>query len=309
MRDLADKVRVAVVQATPVMFNKKQGVEKTVELIEKAAEKNPDLIVFPELFIPGYPLGMHLGFSIGKRDEAGREDYKRYYDNSILVPGQETDVIGEACRRCGAYVSVGVSERDPISGTLYNSNIVFRPDGTIDALHRKIKPTGSERTIWGDCHTKENYFPVTESPWGPMGVLICWESYMPLARVALYEKGVTIYIEPNTNDNPEWQDTIRHIAIEGRCFFINADMVFHRDDYPADLRESRFVDELPEMVCRGGSCIVDPQGHYVTEPVWDREEIIYADLDMQMVPASRMEFDPCGHYSRPDILEFKVNDK
>ena len=120
---------------------------------------------------------------------------------------------------------------------------------------------------------------------------------------------MTIYIEPNTNDNPEWQDTIRHIAIEGRCFFINADMVFHRDDYPADLRERRFVDELPEMVCRGGSCIVDPKGHYVTEPVWDREEIIYADLDMQMVPASRMEFDPCGHYSRPDILEFKVNDK
>lgn len=125
---------------------------------------------------------------------------------------------------------------------------------------------------------------------------------MPLARVELYKKGVTVYIEPNTNDNPEWQDTIKHIALEGRCYFINADMIIHKEDYPKDLTEQDAIDKLPEKVCRGGSCIVDPYGHYVTEPVWDEETIIYADLDMQQVPASRMEFDPCGHYSRPDIF-------
>lgn len=302
MKDLNDRLKVALVQASPVLFDKKASTQKAVSLVEEAALQNPDLIVFPELFIPGYPYGMTFGFTIGHREEAGREDYKWYYDESILIPGPETDALGAAAKAAGAYLSIGVSERDPLNGTLYNSNIIFRPDGCIDAVHRKIKPTGAERLIWGDCHTEENYFPVTETPWGNFGALICWESYMPLARVELYKKGVTVYIEPNTNDNPEWQDTIKHIALEGRCYFINADMIIHKEDYPETLNAQDEIDKLPEQVCRGGSCIVDPYGHYVTEPVWDEETIIYADLDMQQVPASRMEFDPCGHYSRPDIF-------
>ena len=132
---------------------------------------------------------------------------------------------------------------------------------------------------------------------------------MPLARVALYEKGVTIYISPNTNDNPEWQATIQHIALEGHCYFINVDMYFTKDMYPKDLHCQDEIDKLSHIVCHGGSCIVDPYGHYVTEPVWDKEEIIYADLDMQKVPMCRMELDPCGHYARPDVLELKINEK
>ena len=144
-----------------------------------------------------------------------------------------------------------------------------------------------------------------------MANLICWESYMPLARVALYQKGVAIYVSPNTNDNPEWQSTIRHIAIEGKCFFVNADMVFGRKDYPAlvDDAANAQVAALPEIVCRGGSCVIDPYGHEVSGTVWDREEIIYAELDMQKVPASRMEHDPCGHYARPDVLDLRVCEK
>ena len=141
-----------------------------------------------------------------------------------------------------------------------------------------------------------------------MGNLICWESYMPLARVALYKKGVTLYLSPNTNDNEEWQATIRHIAIEGHCYFINCDMYFTRDMYPEDLHCPEEIARLNDIVCRGVSCVVDPYGHYVTEPVWDREAIIYADLDMEQVPASRMEFDACGHYSRPDVLELTIHD-
>lgn len=132
---------------------------------------------------------------------------------------------------------------------------------------------------------------------------------MPLARTALYEKGVTLYISPNTNDNPEWQATVQHIALEGRCYFINCDMVFHRADYPAGLHCPDEIARLSDIPCRGGSCIVDPYGHYVVQPVWDAEDILYADLDMQRVPASRMELDVCGHYARPDVLHLTVQDK
>lgn len=306
MRDLRESCRIAVVQAAPVMFDKAACTVKAVELIRAAAAEGAELIVFPELFIPGYPYGMTFGFTVGSRTPEGRQDWKVYYDNSILVPGPETQRLAQAARAAGAWVSIGVSERDAVSATLYNSNLIFSPQGEM-TVHRKLKPTGAERVVWGDAN--RDYFPIAQTPWGPMASLICWESYMPLARVALYEQGVTLYLSPNTNDNEEWQATIRHIAIEGHCYFINCDMVFTRDDYPRDLHCPDEIARLPEIVCRGGSCIVDPYGHYVTEPVWDREAIVYAQLDMEQVPASRMEFDGCGHYARPDVLKLTVDDR
>lgn len=304
MLTLKDTCKIAVVQASPILFDKDACTDKAVELIAQAARGGAELIVFPELFIPGYPYGMTFGFTVGSRNEDGRLDWKRYYDNSIVVPGDETRRIGEAARAAHAYVSIGVSERDPQSATLYNTNLFFSPDGELAAVHRKLKPTGAERVVWGDADRA--YFPTLDTPWGPMGSLICWESYMPLARVALYQKGITLYISPNTNDNEEWQATIRHIAIEGHCYFINCDMFFTRDAYPKDLHCPDEIGRLSDIVCRGGSCVVDPYGHYVTQPVWDKEDILFAELDMQKVPASRMEFDACGHYSRPDVLELRV---
>ena len=306
MKDLKKSCKIAVVQAAPVLFDKDACGEKAVKLIHEAAAQGSELIVFPELFIPCYPYGMTFGFTVGSRNADGRKDWKRYYDNSILCPGPETEILGAAAKEAGAYVSIGVSERDPLSATLYNTNLVFTPDGKLDAIHRKLKPTGAERVVWGDAN--KNYFPITDTPWGPMGSMICWESYMPLARVALYEKGVTLYLSPNTNDNEEWQATIRHIAIEGHCFFVNCDMYFTRDMYPKDLLSQEEIGRLNDIVCRGGSCVVDPYGHYVTQPVWDKEEIIYADLDMDMVPSSRMEFDATGHYARPDVLELRIHE-
>lgn len=306
MKDLHDKCKVALVQAAPVLFDKNACVQKTMDFIAQAAQETVDIIVFPELFIPGYPYGMTFGFSVGSRSEAGRQDWKRYYDHSILVPGPETELIGQAAKAAHAYVSIGVSERDLNTATLYNTNLFFSPEGELVAVHRKLKPTGAERVVWGDAD--KGYFPVVDTPWGVMGSLICWESYMPLARVALYQKGVALYISPNTNDNEEWQATIRHIALEGHCYFINSNMYFERDDYPSDLYSQNEVAQLPETVCRGGSCIIDPYGHYLTPPLWDKEAIIYAELDMQKVVSSRMEFDACGHYARPDVLELKVNE-
>ena len=301
MRDIKESCRIALVQAEPVLFDKTASLEKALHLISEAAEQKAELIVFPELFIPGYPIGMTFGYTVGKRTEPGRADWKRYSDSSMVVGDPDAAAI-----QAKAYISIGFSERDAVSGTLYNSNVIFEPDGSYK-VHRKLKPTGTERVVWGDAD--KGYFPITETPWGPIGSLICWESYMPLARVALYQKGITIYISPNTNDNPEWQATIQHIAIEGKCYFINADMIVRRSSYPQDLHEKSTIDRLPDIVCRGGSCVIDPFGHYLTEPVWDEETIIYTDLDMNLPTSCKMEHDAVGHYSRPDILELIVQEK
>lgn len=306
MKDLKDTCKLAVVQAAPVMFDKTACIEKTLKLINECTANGAELIVFPELFIPGYPYGMTFGFRVGSRNADGRKDWKVYYDNSILANGPEMQQLIEKAKEQGIYLSIGYSERDAVTGTLYNSNMMIAPDGTA-MDHRKLKPTGSERVVWGDAD--RDYFPVMETPWGPMGNLICWESYMPLARVALYQKGISLYISPNTNDNPEWQDTIRHIAIEGHCYFINCDMFFTRADYPKTASAGEEIAKLPEIACRGGSCVVDPFGHVVSDTIWDQEGIIYAELDMQKVPASKMEHDVCGHYARPDVLKLQVEDK
>ena len=306
MRDIKESCKIAVVQAEPILFDKEASLEKALNLISKAAEQNAELIVFPELFIPGYPIGMTFGFTVGKRTEPGRTDWKRYSDSSIVVGDSDFNQLSSAAIQAKAYISIGLSERDAISGTLYNSNVIFEPDGSYK-VHRKLKPTGAERVVWGDAD--KGYFPITETPWGPIGSLICWESYMPLARVALYQKGITIYISPNTNDNPEWQATIQHIAIEGKCYFINADMLVRKSSYPQDLHEKSAVDRLPDIVCRGGSCVIDPFGHYLTEPIWDEETILYADLDMNLPTSCKMEHDAIGHYSRPDVLELIVQEK
>lgn len=132
---------------------------------------------------------------------------------------------------------------------------------------------------------------------------------MPLARVALYQKGVSLYLAPNTNGNPEWQATVQHIALEGRCYVVNCAPYIERADYPDDLAYPEEVAALDEVVYRGGSGVIDPYGHYAVGPLWDEPGILYADLDMRQVPASKWEFDAVGHYSRPDVLNLQVEDR
>lgn len=309
MKDLQDTCKIAVVQSRPRPFDRDACLAGAIQAIERVAQERPsDLVVLPELLIPGYPHGLTFGFVVGAREPGSRELWKRYYDGSVVVGGPECQAIADAARRTGAWVSVGVSERDATSGTLYNSNLVFSPEGRLDALHRKLKPTGAERLVWGDA--QDHYFPVSQTPWGPMGTLICWENYMPLARAALYQKGVSIYLAPNTNGNIEWQSTVQHIAIEGRCYVVNCAPYIVREDYPTDLHSTDEVSRLPDVVYRGGSCVVDPAGHYVpgAEPLWDTDGILYATIDMQLVAASKWEFDPIGHYARPDAVRLEVND-
>ena len=308
MKALNSHCRLAIVQAAPVMFDKDACLEKAIRLIEEAAQNGAELIVFPELFLPGYPYGMTFGYTVGSRKEPGRADWKIYYDNSILSDGAEMQQLIDLAKRLDVYLSFGYSERDAQTATLYNSNMLISPQG--QALnHRKLKPTGAERLIWGDAD--RDYFPVVDSPWGAMGALICWENYMPLARTALYQKGVSLYLCPNTNNNSEWHDTIRHIAIEGKCFVFHVNQYFTRDMYPTGYHgpAGDEIARLPKAPCNGGSAVIDPYGHYVTEPVWDCETIIYADIDPDEAARARMEFDPCGHYSRPDVTELILHEK
>lgn len=300
--------RVAVVQAASVIMDLAATLDKTVSLIKEAAKEGAELIVFPEAFISAYPRGLSFGFLVGSRTEEGREDFKRYYNSAIVVPGPDTERIGKAAKEAGAYVSIGVIEKDA-SGcdyTLYCTNLIFGPDGSLLARHRKLKPTGSERLIWGEGDGTT--LDVVDAPFGRMGGLICWENYMPLARAAMYQKGVNIYLAPTADSRELWQHTIKHIALEGRCFVLNCNQYVNRGMYPKDLNYYDDLAKIPYECCPGGSCIVSPFGEYISQPVWGKEDIIIADLDMDQVITSRLDFDPFGHYNRPDVFQLIVND-
>lgn len=300
------KCKVAVVQAAPVLFDKEKTIDKTIQLIQEAGKKEADLIVFPEAFIPCYPRGFSYGFVVGSRTMEGREDWKLLYDHSVVVPSADTERIGEAAKDANAYVAIGINEKDPKNCTLYCSFLIFSPEGKIVSKHRKMKPTGTERCIWGDGN--EGAISTVDTDFGTIGGLICWENYMPLARAALYQKGVSIYLAPTADNREEWQHTMQHIAMEGRCFVIGCNQYVTKSHYPEGLHYRSELDHLPEDLCPGGSCIVSPFGKYLVDPVWSQETILYQELDMEQVPLSRMDFDSTGHYSRPDIFHLEVEE-
>ena len=302
-------VRVAVVQAAPVLMDREATVAKLAALAAQAGGQGARVVLFPEAFIPGYPRGLFLGTRVGSRTEAGRRDWMRYWQNSVPVPGPTTQAIGEAARAAGAYVAVGVIERDTESsgGTLFCTMLYFGPDGALLGKHRKLKPTASERLIWGEGDGST--LTVVDTPYGKMGGLICWENYMPLARTAMYAKGVDLYLAPTADARDVWQATIRHIALEGRCFVLACNQFVTKDMYPKDLACYDELADQPEVMCRGGSAVVGPLGDYVAGPVFGREEIIVADLELGLIAQSRYDFDVVGHYARPDVFHLTVDER
>ncbi len=301
-------LRAAVVQAAPVLFDRAATVDKIADLTATAAAQDARLVVFPEAFVPAYPRGLGFGAVVGSRSEAGRELFARYWAASVDVPGADTVRMGEIARQHGVVLAVGVIEREPGMGpgTLYCSVLYFGPDGKLLGKHRKLKPTGSERLIWGEGDGST--LTVIDSEWGRIGGLICWENYMPLARAAMYEKGVSFYLAPTADCRDTWQATLCHIATEGRCFVLGCNQYVRRQDYPEDLATSAELMRLPEEVCRGGSAIYSPMGECISGPLYGEEGILFADLDTGAIARARYDFDAVGHYARPDVFRLLVNE-
>jgi nitrilase len=309
MESKSENVKVAVVQAAPVLFDRDKSIQKACSLAAEAAAQGAEIVLLPEAFIPAYPRGLGFGMVVGNRTQAGRLLWQKYWDNTIEVPGAETEKLGKAARDAGIYLAIGVTERDSDfgGGTLYCSLLYFGPDGQLLGKHRKLKPTGSERLIWGEGDGST--LTVIDSAYGKIGGLICWENYMPMARMAMYAKGVAIYLAPTADQRDSWQATMRHIALEGRCFVLGCNQYVTKQMYPHDLEGIDELDALPDALCRGGSVIVSPLGEILAGPLWDEEGILAADLDLSEVTRGKLDFDVVGHYARQDIFQLEINEK
>jgi nitrilase len=246
---------------------------------------------------------------VGSRSAQGRAVWQLYWDNAVDIPGPATEAIGEAAREAGVHLAVGVIERDTqfSGGTLFCTTLYFGPDGSILGKHRKLKPTGAERLIWGEGDGST--LTVLETEVGKIGGLICWENYMPLARMAMYGKGVEIYLAPTADARDSWQATLRHIACEGRCFVLGCNQFVTKAMYPESLLALPEMQEAPEVMCRGGSTIVSPLGEVLAGPLYGEEGILYAELDMGELVRSKIDFDVVGHYARPDVFQLTVNEQ
>ncbi|GAB3641679.1 carbon-nitrogen hydrolase family protein [Spirosoma arcticum] len=294
-------VRVALVQSAPVAFDLAQTLDKLQALTTDAARQGAQLVLFPEAFVSGYPRGLDFGAVIGSRTAEGREWYRRYWASAIELPGPDADRIGTMARDAGTYLVVGVIERE--GGSLYCSVAFFGPDGAYLGKHRKLMPTAAERVVWGQGDGTT--LPVFDTPIGRVGAVICWENYMPLLRTAMYEQGIELYCAPTADHRDTWLFSMQHIALEGRCFVLSANQFARRTDYPDDYPAS-FGDMPDAIVSRGGSCVVGPLGQVLAGPVYDRETILLADLDLNDIIRSKLDFDVTGHYARPDVFRLVV---
>jgi nitrilase len=298
------KSKVAVVQASPVVFDRDRTIQKLSTLTKDAAQQGAQLVLFPEAFISAYPRGLDFGAVVGSRTDAGREDFRRYWESSVDVPGPAVDHLARIAQSNKVYLVVGVIERE--AGTLYCTVLFFAPDGGYLGKHRKVMPTASERLVWGfgDGST----LPIFDTPFGKLGAVICWENYMPLLRTAMYSKGIEIYCAPTADPRDSWLATVRHIAVEGRCFVLSCNQFQRRSDFPTDYQSS--FGNLPDTIlCRGGSCIVDPFGNFLAGPNLESEAVLIAEIDTAQIIRGKYDFDAVGHYARPDIFQLHVDER
>jgi len=296
-------VRAAVVQAGSIPFDSESCVEKASKLIGEATATGAKVIVFPEAFVGGYPKGLNYGLVVGARDPMGREEFRLYLDAAIDVPGPLTSRLGEAAATHGAYVVIGVIERE--GGTCYCTVLFFGPNGDLLGKHRKLMPTALERMIWGfgDGST----LTVVDTPYGRIGSVICWENYMPMLRMAMYSKNVALYCAPTADDRDTWLASMQHVALEGRCFVLSACQFIRKKEFPASVRVS-LGDSSEAVLMRGGSAIISPLGKVLAGPHCEGETILTADLDLKEIGQGKFDFDVVGHYSRPDVFQLLVNE-
>ncbi len=291
----------SAVQLAPVLMDKEKTLAKIGDGIREASRLKSKLVLFPEVIIPGYPRGLIFGTAVGGRTPEGRDLFLRYWENSIEVPGPECEQMGKWAKEAGVCLVVGVTERDTVSKTLYCSLLYFSHEGRLLHRHRKIKPTAAERIIWGEGDGSD--LLVLDTPIGKLGGLVCWENYMPLARMALYSQGVEVYLAPTADCRDSWQAALAHIACEGRCFVIGCNQFLTVDHYPDELKKL-IVEGHPSLPSSGGTVIISPLGKVLAGPLFNQEGIITAEIDPSEIVRAKMDFDVIGHYARPDIFQY-----
>ena len=297
-------VVVACVQVEPVVLDRSATLDRLAERTAEAAREGAELVVFPETFVPAYPSSAWAKALAGWAEPGATEAFALLHRESLELPSPDADRLAETAREHGIWLVVGVSEVDPERpGTLYNSLLTYSPEGELALHHRKLVPTNHERLVWGQGDGRG--LRAIETPLGRIGGLICWENYMPLARFALYESGVEVYIASTADDGDSWQATLQHIALESRAFVISPCHFQRAGSYPADFPLRGLIDGR-DVLGRGGSAILAPDGDYLAGPLYDEEGILYAELDPARLAAARQRFDPAGHYHRPDVLRLDV---
>ncbi|MEU9041622.1 MULTISPECIES: nitrilase-related carbon-nitrogen hydrolase [unclassified Kitasatospora] len=296
-------VTAAVVQAAARLFDTPGALARAEELIREAVlGHRAEVVVLPEAFLGGYPKGLDFGVSVGDRTPAGRELFRRYHASAVTVPGPEVDALAALTRELGCHAVVGAVERR--GATLYCVALFFGPDGYL-GLHRKLMPTAAERYLWGQGDGST--LTVVDTGRARLGAAICWENYMPLFRTAMYAKGVDLWCAPTVDARDAWQVTMRHVALEGRCFVLSACQYLRRDALPPDLHPVQ-GDAPDTVLIGGGSVIVSPLGEVLAGPLRDGEGILSAELDLDDLARARFDFDPVGHYARPDVFTLHVDE-
>ena len=300
-------VRVAAVQATYVLMNREATIDRVAELTASAAAGGAQLIVFPEAFIPGTPIWIDT-----QPIWDGDADWFRLLaENAVVVSSPATDRLGAIASEHGVWLAIGVQEREPHGSTIYNTLLYFSPEGILVEKHRKLMPTGSERTVWGmgDGSTLR----VVDTAFGRVGGLICWENYMPLARFHLYAQGIDLWLAPTLAPGDAWVASMRHLARENRMYVVSVNPVLHVDRIPDGfphrdrLAPADYLARNGPWLEEGNTVIVGPDGGIIAGPVREKEETVIADLDLGAVAAARRLMDPTGHYNRPDVFQLHVD--
>jgi nitrilase len=293
----------AAVQAAPVFLDRDATVDKAVGLLKEAGGQGARLVAFPETFVPTYPDWV---WRSSPWADGPSNWYERLLDQSVVVPSPATDALAGAAEKAGCYLSIGVNEREERGSTLYNTQLWFGPDGALLGKHRKLMPTGGERLVWGMGDGSD--LVVFDTELGRLGGLTCWENYMPLARYALYDQGIDVHIAPTWDNSDVWVPTLRHIAKEGRVFVIGVNFCLRGSDIPHDIagRDELYGAE-DDWLAEGNSAIIGPEGEVLAGPLVGEEGIVYAEVDIARARTARRQFDPVGHYARPDVFRLEVD--
>ena len=301
------RFKVAAVQASYVLMDREATIDRVDELTAAAAGEGAQLVVLPEAFVPGTPIWIDTR-PIWDGDDTW---FGMLVENAVVIPGPAVDRLGSIAEKHGVWLTIGVQEREPTGSTIYNTVLYFSPDGRLVDRHRKLVPTGSERTVWGmgDGSTLRT----VQTPHGRIGGLICWENYMPLARFHLYAQGVDVWLAPTLAQGDGWVATMRHLARENRMYVVGVNPVLHVDDLPADFPDlerlvpAEYVAEHGPWIEPGNTVIVGPDGALLAGPLREEQGTLFAELDLAEVASARRFMDPTGHYNRPDVFQLLVD--